>query len=87
MYMLTGENLILVAETKYRFAKEVLAGIAVRLCAARPPKYTEILEMDRHVREFGMRPINDSAELVERLDEHDLFVRQSSLAFFHDRGT
>ncbi|KLO09688.1 hypothetical protein SCHPADRAFT_833692 [Schizopora paradoxa] len=69
---------------KNQFAKKVLSNIAVRLCAARPPKYSEILEMDRQVREFDMQPINNPKELSHKIDEHAVFVRHSALGMFRD---
>lgn len=39
---------------KYRFARDVLAVVAERLCAAKPPNYAEVLELDRLVREFDL---------------------------------
>ena len=71
---------------KNQFAKKVLSNIAVRLCAARPPKYSEILEMDQQVREFDMQPINNSKELSHKIDEHAIFVRHSALGMFRDLG-
>lgn len=38
----------------FRFSKEVIAPIAKRLSSAHPPKYSEILEMDRQIRDFDL---------------------------------
>ncbi len=72
---------------KNRFAKQVLSGVAVRLCAAHPPKYSEILEMDRVVREFDMKPIDHSPGSSQAVDDHAVFVRHSALVMFRDLGT
>ena len=72
---------------KYRFAKEVLSGISVRLCSARPPKYSEILEMDHQVREFDMQPTKRCSGPVKELDEYAVYVRHCALSMFRDRGT
>lgn len=79
----------LVWAIKNKFAKEVLSKVAVKLCAARSPKYSEVLEIDRLVREFDMHPVEQCLELSQAIDDSDqeLFNRRFVLAYFRDRGT
>ncbi len=55
---------------KNMFAKQVLSGVAIRLCAAHPPKYSEILEMDRVVREFDMKFVDQSPGSSQVVDDY-----------------
>ncbi|KAH8113147.1 hypothetical protein DFH11DRAFT_1510936 [Phellopilus nigrolimitatus] len=41
---------------KHRFAKEITAPIAEQLCLTRRIKYTEIIELDRKIRDFETHP-------------------------------
>ncbi|KAI5118223.1 hypothetical protein M0805_000719 [Coniferiporia weirii] len=41
---------------RYRFARDVLTLVVDKLCSARPAKYSEILELDRKVRDFDTHP-------------------------------
>ncbi len=68
------------------FAKQVLSGVAIRLCAAHPPKYSEILEMDRVVREFDMKFVDQSPGSSQVVDDYAVFARQSALVMFRDLG-
>ncbi|KAH8111232.1 hypothetical protein DFH11DRAFT_1616261 [Phellopilus nigrolimitatus] len=42
---------------RYRFGRDVLPRLTEKLCTARPLRYTEILELDRHVRDFDTVPL------------------------------
>ncbi|KLO09671.1 hypothetical protein SCHPADRAFT_907557 [Schizopora paradoxa] len=70
---------------KNLFTKEVLSKVAIRLSAARPPKYSEILEMDRLVRDFDLPSIEQSPELSKSMDERALFSRRFVLTYFRHR--
>ncbi|KAH8113139.1 hypothetical protein DFH11DRAFT_1878702 [Phellopilus nigrolimitatus] len=42
---------------KYSFAKEIIAPISEQLCLVRPVKYSEIMELDRKLRDFKNHPL------------------------------
>ena len=54
--MLTAANKPSVWDWRYHFAKEILLGISKALCSARPKEYSEILELDRRIRDFEVHP-------------------------------
>lgn len=63
----TGSLLIsklLVYHWKHDFAKQVTSSVASKLCTVSPMKYSEILELDRKVREHP----GFSAEYLDKLD-------------------
>ncbi|KAL5513473.1 hypothetical protein ACEPAH_3872 [Sanghuangporus vaninii] len=41
---------------RYRFTTDVVAFLVEKICAARPPKYSDIMEMDKRVRDFELHP-------------------------------
>ncbi|EJD00071.1 uncharacterized protein FOMMEDRAFT_148416 [Fomitiporia mediterranea MF3/22] len=41
---------------RYRFTRDVLGVLSQKLCSSRPPKYTDIMEMDKLVRDFEIHP-------------------------------
>ena len=41
---------------QYRFARDVLPKLTDKICSARPIKYSEILELDRLIRDFELHP-------------------------------
>ncbi|KAL5480159.1 hypothetical protein ACEPAI_1429 [Sanghuangporus weigelae] len=47
---------------KYRFTRHVLGSLAGKICSARPLKYSEVLSLDKLVREFRVHPhVSDRA--------------------------
>ncbi|KAL5482658.1 hypothetical protein ACEPAI_9252 [Sanghuangporus weigelae] len=48
-----GTKLPSVWEIQYQFSKEVMADVVDKLCSARALKYSEILNVDQKIREFG----------------------------------
>ena len=61
LYPILGLNKLLILldvvwRWKHQYAKEILAVVTARLCAAQPLKYSEILDLDRKVREFDFHP-------------------------------
>lgn len=54
LHMVVMTPAILVWQWRYRFARDVLPELVDKLCAAKPPKYSEIMDMDRKVRDFAV---------------------------------
>ena len=42
---------------KHRFSRDVISKVTEKLCSAAPVKYSDILELDRRIREFEDAPI------------------------------
>ncbi|KAH8110132.1 fungal-specific transcription factor domain-containing protein [Phellopilus nigrolimitatus] len=51
-----GTVILSVREWAYRFGRDVLPHLTEKLCAARPLRYSEIIELDRRVSDFDVHP-------------------------------
>ena len=49
-------NEFLVWQWRYRFARDVLPRLTESLCSAKPIKYSEVMKLDRLVRDFDQHP-------------------------------
>ena len=49
-------SLAIVWQWRYRFSRDVLPHVLEKLCSAHSIKYSEILELDRRVRDFPTHP-------------------------------
>ncbi|KLO09670.1 hypothetical protein SCHPADRAFT_1000098 [Schizopora paradoxa] len=63
---------------KYRFAKHVLTPVVDTLCSGRAYKYSDILRLDRLVRNFDKTHLNNNAAVLEPTDPQP-FARSSLL--------
>lgn len=66
------------------FAKEVMGPVAEFMALAKPVRYSEILELDRKVREFNARPI--PTELMSNSPDIGLIIRRSTLGLYREIG-
>ncbi len=74
-------------ETDWRlfhtFTKEILATLTDRVCAARPPRYAEILDMDRKLAEHESRVTNILDACISLIPKESLQTldRQTQMNF------
>ncbi|KLO09678.1 hypothetical protein SCHPADRAFT_833710 [Schizopora paradoxa] len=69
-------NIFQIWRWKHRYAKEILTVVTARLCAAQPLKYSEILDLDRKVREFDFHPwLHDKSPPPAEVDSNAMMQR------------
>lgn len=64
------------------FAKEVMGPVAEFMALAKAVRYSEILELDRKVREFNAKPI--PAELLGSTTDMGSIIRRSTLGLYRE---
>lgn len=66
------------------FAKEVTGPVAEFMALAKPVKYSEVIELDRKVREFNLKPI--PVELLGTVADMGAVIRRSTIGVYREIG-
>ena len=71
---------------KHRFINEVLSDIADKLGSARAMKYSEILELDQRVREFGSPRFYERSTSDVEIEGATLYLQRTMMCLLREIG-
>lgn len=66
------------------FSKEVMGPVAEFMALAKPVRYSDILELDRKIREFNARPI--PIDFLTATSDMGSIIRRSTLGLYREIG-
>lgn len=69
---------------KDTFVKEVTGPVAEFMALTKPVKYSEVIELDRKIREYNMKPV--PAELLATDADMVAILRRSTLGVYREIG-
>lgn len=69
---------------KQLFAKEIIGPVAEFMALAKPVKYSEVIELDRKIREFNTRPV--PAELLSIDTDMGAMIRRTTIGVYREIG-